>query len=186
MAKWDYTGVHGLNKYLWSRIQTELGWSADNYGGLTPITTPQQQPEFNAYDYPYIVYGYTLQGVSPLYVVEGEVVTYTVFSTKSADIRQAVNVIKAALNRYDDSARDVNLYLQGGKVYQNGSWVTVTGAGSDDNKAFDYKTIRVNQATGPEPALTEGGRQDGSVIVSMEYTHSNPAIGPTGGLSIRY
>lgn len=186
MGKWDYAGVHGLNKYLWKKLQDELGWSASNYGGLTPITTPQQQPEFNAYDFPYIVYGYTLQGTGPLYTVQGEIVTYTIFSTRSSDIRQAVNLISNLLNRYDDSASDVNLYLHGGKVFQNGSWVTVTGAGSDDNKAFDYKTIRVNQATGPEPALTEGGRQDGSVIVTMEYTHSNPAISANGGVSIRY
>lgn len=157
MAKWDYTGVHGLNKYIWKRIQDELGWSAADYGNMTPITTPQQQPEFNAFDKPYIVYGYTLQGTNTLFPVQGEVVTYTIFSTQSADIRKAVNLINSALNRFDESARDVNNYL-----YANGS---------DDNKAFDYKFIRVNQATGPEPAVTEGGRQDGSVIVSMEYTH---------------
>jgi|ERR1044072_1047833 hypothetical protein len=157
MAKWDYTGVHGLNKYIWKRIQDELGWVTSDYGGLTPITTPQQQPEFNAFDKPYIVYGYTLQGTNTLFPVQGEVVTYTVFSTQSADIRKAVNLINSALNRFDESARDVNNYI--------------AANGSDDNKAFDYKFIRVNQATGPEPAVTEGGRQDGSVIVSMEYTH---------------
>lgn len=159
MAKWDYTAVHGLNKYLWSRLQSELGWSASDYNGLTPIATPQQQPEFNAIDKPYIVYGYTLQGSGTDWFLNEEVITYTIFATQSKDIREAVNLFKAVLNRFDESATDVNDY--------------VIANGSGDNKAFDYKTIRVNMATGPEPAVTEGGRQDGSVIVSVTYTHYN-------------
>lgn len=167
MAKWDYSAVHGLNKYVWHRLKTELGWDEANYGGLTPITTPQQQPEFNAYDFPYVVYGYAPQATGPDWVVEGEIISYSIFSTRSADIRQAVNVIKAALNRFDESAKDVNAYLKTN--------------GTDDNRAFDYKSIRVTSANGPEPAVSEGGRQDGGTVISVMYTHYG-----TDGKSIRF
>ena len=151
MGNWDYTGVHGLNKYLWAELKSKLGWTEADYGGLVPITTPQQQPEFNAIDKPYIVYSYTLQGTDTLYALEEEVVAYTIFVTQSSDIRRAVNVIKASLNRFDDSADDVNTFI--------------SANGSADNKAFDYKFIRVTQASGPEPSATECDRQDDSVIV---------------------
>lgn len=156
MGKWDYAAVHGMNKYLWSKLQSELGWSADNYGGLIPITTPEQQPEFNAYDFPYIVYSYSPQGTNPLYVYEAEIQVYTVFSTSNTPIRQAVNLIRALFGQFDDSAKDVNKYI--------------STFGTTDNKSFDYKSIQVTAASGPEPALTEGGRRDGNVIVRTEYT----------------
>lgn len=168
MGKWDYSAVHGLNKYIWSKLKTELGWQESHYNGLVPITTPQQQPEFNAIDRPYIVYGFSPQATGPDWLLEGEIIAYTVFSTQSSDIRQAVNVIKAALNRFDESAKDVNAYIKAN--------------GTVDNKAFDYKSIRITSATGPEPSLSEGGRQDGAIVVSVMYTHSDPAT----GRSIRY
>ena len=166
MAEWDYSAVHGLNKYIWAKLQEELGWSASNYGGLTPITTPQQQPEFNSYNAPYIVYGYSPQGTGPNWLLKGEIVAYTIFSSSSADIRQAVNVLEAILNRFDESAKDVNTYIKNN--------------GSTDNKAFDYKSIRMISAKGPEPSISEGGRQDGNVLIGITYTHYG-----TDGKSIR-
>lgn len=170
MGKWDYSGVHGINLYLWQRLKDELGWSASNYGGLIPITTPQQQPEFNAFNFPYIVYSYTPQGTGPDWLIEGEVAAYTIFSANSADIRKAVNVLKSSLNRFDETAKDVN------------DFVSTSSLATADIKAFDYKSIRVTSASGPQPPAQEGGRQDGNVIVSYRYTHSDPATGN----SIRY
>src|SRR6476469_3282185 len=108
MGKWDYSGVHGINLYLWQRLKDELEWSASNYGGLIPITTPQQQPEFNSFNFPYIVYSYTPQGTGPDWLIENEVVAYTIFSANSSDIRKALNVMKASLNRFDETAADLN------------------------------------------------------------------------------
>jgi hypothetical protein len=45
--KWDLSGVHGINKFVWAKLQEQLEWNKSNYGGLTPITIPSQQPEFN-------------------------------------------------------------------------------------------------------------------------------------------
>ena len=161
MANWDYSAVHGLNKYLWAKLKEELQWSESNYGGLVPITTPQQQPEFNSYNAPYIVYGYNPQATGPDWYLDGEIIAYTIFSASSADIRRAVNVMKAAFNRFDESAVDVNNYIRAN--------------GTADNKLFDYKAIRLVSAGGPEPSLTEGGRQDGSVVISVMYTHDTRA-----------
>lgn len=171
MGDWDYTGVHGLNKYIWSRLKSELGWKEADYNGLIPLATPQQQPEFNALNKPYIVYSYTISGSSPDWWRKREIAIYTIFSANTADVRKAVNLIEAVLGRYDESAKEVNKYVQ--------------EFGSVDNKKFDYKIITTTQASGPEPSLSEGGRHDGRVIVSMEYTHYNGDAGPEQSDSIR-
>jgi hypothetical protein len=169
MGKWDYSAVHGINLYIWQRLKDELNWNANNYGGLIPITTPEQQPEFNSFNAPYIVYSYSPQGTDPDWIIEGEVIAYTVFSANSSDIRQAINVMKASLNRFDESAKDVNSFIKSSTL------------ATADIKAFDYKVVRVTSASGPQPALQEGGRRDGSLILTVRYTHSG-----SNGLSIRY
>jgi hypothetical protein len=157
MAKWDYTAVHGINKYLWSKLQSELGWAAGDYGNLVPVTTPAQQPEFNSIGKPYIVYGYSPQGSGEDWLYEREVISYAVFSSDASDIRQVINLMKALFNRFDESAKDVNKHIA---TY-----------GSTDNKTFDYKSIRLTVATGPQPPLQEGGRMDGSVVLAVSFTH---------------
>lgn len=168
MSLWDLAGVHGLNKYIWSILQSDLGWSAANYGGLTPITTPQQEPEFNALDQPYIVYTYAKSDTGDDWWLESEMVAYTIFSQSEKDIRQATNLLFSRLNQRDTSAQIVNDYI--------------SASGSDDNKAFDYKAIAVTSLQGAQPSLQEGGRYDGLVVVKYAYTHYSPVTGE----SIRY
>lgn len=157
MGNWDYTGTHGLNKYIWHRLKTELGWKESDYNGLIPITTPQQQPEFNALNKPYIVYSYSLQGNGGEWWIKRETAVYTIFSASPSEIRQAVNIIYNVLGRLDESAEEVNKFI--------------AANGSADNKKFDYKSIASSGAQSPEPSVSEGGRHDGRVIVAMEYTH---------------
>jgi hypothetical protein len=166
MVQWDLAGVHGINKYIWQQLQDELEWAAYNVTtaqplGLTPITTPQQQPEFNALQKPYIVYSYTKVGSDDLYVLETETAAYTVYSTLEKDVRQVVNLLTAKLGRLDDSASDVNAYLS-----------TVPGV----SKEFDYKYISITSAQGPQPSASEGGRMDGLVVIRYAYTHYGPGI----------
>jgi len=54
-----------------------LAMSTTPYGGLVPITTPQQEPEFNAIDAPYIVYTYARTATGDDYWIEDEVAAYT-------------------------------------------------------------------------------------------------------------
>lgn len=166
--KWSLSGIHGINKYVWSLLQTELGWTTTPYGGLIPITTPQQQPEFNALNAPYLVYTYAKTTTGEDFLLESETAAYTIFSAKESDIRRVVNLLTAKLNRYDDTADDVNNYI--------------AGNGSSDHKQFDYKYISVLSAQGPQPSAQEGGRHDGLVLIRFRYTHYDQG----SGLSVRY
>jgi hypothetical protein len=155
---WKRAGAHAMRKYIWNLLQTELGWSSVNYGGLTPITTPEQQPEFNNFDYPYIVYSYSRTATSNLWVLEGEVMALTIFSKAGTDIDQVVNLLGAKLNKRDETAKAVNAYLR------------ATEAANSFYRNFDFKSVRVTGAQGPQAVTTEGGRRDGYVSISYAYT----------------
>ena len=167
-TKWDLAATHALRKYIWNLLQTELGWSADKYGGLTPIATPEQQPEFNAFNAPYIVYSFGKSPNGELWLVEREVAVFTVFSASANEINQVVNLLSTKLNKRDETARDINNYIRAtelpGSFYHN----------------FDFKTVTVMGAQGPQAVTTEGGRRDGYLTVALEYT-----LGDANGGSIR-
>lgn len=162
-TKWDLSAAHGIRKYLWDILQRELEWNTSNYGGLVPITTPQQQPEFNNYDAPYIVYNYSHQTGSNDYFLQEEQIAFAIYSGDEKDIRQAINVMQTYLNRRDDSAKDINKYIQ--------------NSGTAENKRFDYKYVYVLSTNGAQPAVTEGGRGDGLVVIRVGYTYYDPTTG---------
>lgn len=171
MSDWNYTAGTGIALYLWNEMKDELGYTESDYGGLIPITTPHESPELQGYDGPNIVYTWSKRPSSGgLWLLENELITFTVFSQKAEKINEIINLAFGRLNKQDESAQDMNNYLAG-----------LFGAAYSDMKRFDYKSIGVVMADGPSPPLTEGGRYDGYFTVSVRYTHYG-----TDGLSIRY
>lgn len=154
--KYNLTGSNPVRSYLWSKLQSELGWNKLETGNLIPITVPQQQPQFNQYTAPYIVYKWSLMPSGEDFLMREEQIAFTIFSSDEEDIRQATSVIDNFLNRYDESARDIN------------QWISFNGR--DNEKKFDYKYTYVISASGPQPAASEAGRMDGMVIVRVCYT----------------
>lgn len=163
MSKWSLAGIHGINKYIWNLLQSELQYSTANYGGLIPITTPQQTPEFNSYNFPYLVYSYSKLPSGNSHYLDAETAAYTIFSASEDDIRKATNMLAAKLKRGDETAAEVNAFI--------------SANGSADQKEFDYKNIQVTTAQGVQPALQEGGRYDGLVVIKYVYTHYSPTTG---------
>lgn len=162
---YDLSGVHGLNKFIWSKLKSELGWDTANYGGLVPIVTAGQQPEFNNYNAPYVIYNYSHQSGGEDFWITEEQVSYVVYSASEKDIRQFINVVREWLNRRDESAGYVN------------DWLRVGTNGSDENKRFDYKYTYVISTSGAQPPVSEGGRMDGMVIARIAYTYYDPTTG---------
>lgn len=162
-GKWSLTAVHGLNKYLWDVLKDELEWSATDYGGLTPITIPQQQPEFNNYNAPYVVYNYSHQSSGDDFMIQEEQVAYVIYSADEGDIRKFVNVVREYFDHRDESAKKIN------------DWIRVNG--TSENKRFDYKFTYVISTTGAQPAISEGGKMDGLVIMRICYTYYDPTTG---------
>jgi hypothetical protein len=146
---------------MWRLLQDELGWTKDDYAdenGVTyvPIVTPQQEKIFNAMDKPYIVYSFSRGATSTAWFVENEIGAFAIYSSNEEDIRKVINLCQTKFNRRDDSAQDLNDYVQ-----------TTLG---DNYKQFEYKTIWVSTVQGPEPATEEGGRRDGLITINMNYT----------------
>jgi hypothetical protein len=163
--KWDLTGVHGLNKFLWSKLQSELEWSFSNYGGLNPIVPASQQPELNDYSGPYVVYNYSHQSPGDDFFIQEEQVAYAVYSSNELDIRRFINLVVEYFKREDESAQMLN------------DWLHTGNNGSVENKRFDYKYTRIISSFGAQPPISEGGRQDGSVILRIAYTYYDPTTG---------
>lgn len=151
---YSLTGTHGVRRYIWSILKSELGWDEANYEGMVPIITPSQGPEFQGFDAPYIVYNYTSRNLSDRFI-NADSSIFVVYSDSDSDINAAINVIKDKLNRRDDSAQDVNAYAHNlGVRYSR----------------FDYKTIWMTSMTGPTAPVSEGGRMDGNISLEIHYT----------------
>jgi len=171
MGNWNYTAGSGIALYLWKEMKAELGYSETDYGGLIPITTPHEAPELLGFTGPNLVYTWSKRpNGDGLWLLENELITFTVFSQKAEKINEVINLAYGRFNKQDESAADVNDYIQG-----------LLGTAYADYRRFDYKSISVVMADGPSPPLQEGGRYDGYFTLSIRYTHYG-----TDGLSIRY
>jgi len=171
MSDWNYTAGAGVSLYLWNQMKAELGYSETQYGGLIPITTPNESPELQGFDGPNIAYTWSKRpSAGGLWLVENELITYTIFSQKAEKINEIINLAFGRLNKQDESAKDLNNYT-----------ASLFGSSYADIKNFDYKSVSVLMADGPNPPLQEGGRYDGYFTVSVTYTHYG-----SDGLSIRY
>ena len=173
-TKWDLAGAHALRRYIWQLLQDELGWSTDNYGGLNPIITPQQEPELNEFNAPYIVYVFSKRPAGSLWLMEKEDMSISIFSVSDTEINQVVNLLSTKLAKHDEAAQDVNAFIRGtmpaGSFYKN----------------FDFKSIVVTGAQGSNASVTEGGRKDGYVTLSYTYTlYESDPNSPDYGESIR-
>lgn len=157
-AIWNLSGVHGLRHYMWYLLQTELGWSAANYNGMVPITTPEEQPEFMDFNAPYIIYGYARANNPRAWLIESEVAHFRVFSTVGKDIIAALSMLSSKLDRQDEAAKALNNYVNDPANSLDARY-----------KDFDYKAIWVNSVEGPSPSHEEGGRRDGRMTVRMDY-----------------
>lgn len=154
MANYALAGVHGLNKFVFSKLQSDLGWTLPS--GLNPIMPAQTNPENVAFDEPFIIYSYNSVPSNTEWWIINETVTYTVYSQDESEVRAAIHYLSTLLARYDESAEEVNEWLN--------------SSGSPDQKAFEYKYIRVTLTTSPGAAYSEGGRVDGSITFRTCYT----------------
>jgi hypothetical protein len=168
MVNYSLSGVAGIRAYLWDLLQDQLSWGEIN--GVVPIVSPQQQPELTNGTAPFIVYNWSMaQQYAPQILCEQA--AFMVYGDEG-QVNTAVNLIADHLRRWDWSARDVNDYI-------------ATLADGDLKKLFDYKTIYVTAASGPDPAEQEGGRVEGMVMIKYDYTiavdsEADPLAGGAG------
>lgn len=159
MTKYSKSATHELNRWLWRELLKEFPdyfspyITAGNPAlGLVPIIPSQQVPQFTDIigGAPFIVYSYIKNGVAERFWMNSEQASYIIYDNNEERLRSIFNFMVELLQRVDWSAQEANDYLKPSK--------------------FDFKSISLLSATGPEPYQSEGGRQAAMINVNISYT----------------
>jgi hypothetical protein len=164
-----------MNKWLWKKLQDlsyKGGFAFEKYAPhgtipLVPIIPTQQLPEFTeiAGGAPFIVYNYTDLDTSPQWFMQEQMVAYVVYDEDEERLRAIHTYMVDLLRRMDWTARDINDFLMTG---------IEPGTQADQ---FDFKTVYVTTANGPEPFEQQGGRQGALIVARTSFTHDLDASG---------
>ena len=155
-----------IRKYIWNAIQQaeildESDYYVDNMPmALTPIIPTQQVPEFNNLlpGKTYMIYDFEVKTVPVQWWMTEEAFTLTVISQNYEVINQITNLLQDLLRRYDDSARDLNKFL-------------------NNETDFIYHHILVDSIMSPEPFSSEGDYQMASIVFTYNYSRKIDADG---------
>lgn len=168
---YNLSGVHGVNKYLWSELQTLKDMAPSRYENFGPFKTPiiptQQERAFtemiDASDavggVPFLVYNWTTS-VGVDWFMRTDDIAYVIYSQSEGELRRISNMMVELFKDWEQAAYRVN------------DFILDQGNGSAAMKAFEYKTISVTQAGGPLPITEEGGRHRSLVTIRVDYTVS--------------
>lgn len=147
-----------INNYVWQVLKLNLGMTEADYSdatssGRVPIIPSGQDQAFVAINKPFIVYGYSEDATPDLYARRAGSLSYAVWSTSTGEINKILNVIRAALERHDESAAAVNRYTSNIPNYIG----------------IRFADIYIGYLEGPAPEETEGGRQAGIITIRYQY-----------------
>lgn len=142
-----------LNNYVWEVLKHNTTMKESDYNGKTPIIPANMEPEFAALNKPFLVYGYAEDSTPDLYARRSGSLSYAIWSTSVGEINTILNVIKGAMERRDESAREVNNYTS-----RIPTFIGVR-----------FGSIHVGLLEGPAPEESEGGRQAGIITLRYDY-----------------
>jgi hypothetical protein len=145
-----------IRSYAWGILKANYGevWDEDNYGGLVPIVPVSEEPELAEYTGPHIVYGYTLDMTGRLHARNSGSLTFAIYDQDFRRLTKTLNILQAAFERQDETARDINRYT----TNKGGPWV-----------GMRFGTVAIGFVEGGTPETTEGGRQSALINISFEY-----------------
>ncbi|QBP30852.1 hypothetical protein KNU49_gp212 [Streptomyces phage EGole] len=165
MTSYKLTGSHAVNAFTQAKL-VEAGFlNMADYKVLTPIIPAQQQPEFTNLPkgIPFIVYNYAQEGTYQDWWLEHEQLAYVVYTDDANKIRDIIHYLTQLYRRFDWSADELNDWLLGSD-WKDG------GAGTPNQRAFEFKYIRVVNSTSIEPATEEGGRHSAMIVLHVCFT----------------
>lgn len=151
------TPAFALRNYIWAVLKANepTTWDESKYGGLVPIVPLNEEPELGEFPGPRIIYEYSLSNRGTEYYRGRGAMTFAVRDSNYRRLTRTMNIIDEALGRQDDSARDVNDYLDR----------------LDSQVGFNlsFGNIFLSFAESGTPETEEGGPQVGVVNVSFTY-----------------
>lgn len=143
-----------INNYVWQLLKNNTDMKESDYSGKIPIIPSGQEPEFNAIDKPFLVYGYSEDMTPDLFALRAGAVSYAVWSTNVGEVNTIMATIKAALERHDESAREINAYTTTIPAYAG----------------VRFDNTHIGYLEGPSPEDSEGGRHAGIITVRYQFT----------------
>ena len=152
----EISPAYFIRAYAWAVLKANMGdvWDEAKYGGMTPIVPVSEEPELEAYSGPHIVYGYALDATGALYARNSGSVTFAVYDDNFRRLTKTMNILQAAFERQDETARDINNFT----TSKGSAWI-----------GLRFGTVDVGFIEGGTPEETEGGRQSALINVRFEY-----------------
>lgn len=142
-----------LNHYVWEMIKQNTAMRETDYDGRMPIVPASQEPEFVEIRKPFLVYGFSEDPTPNLYAERSGSLSFAIYSNVNDDIHKIMNIIRAGLERQDESAREINSFT------------------SDIERfiGIRFGSTRIGYFEGPGPEEEEGGRSAGVVTIRYNY-----------------
>lgn len=165
-----------LRQYVWSLLKANdvrdntsspaigLTWDESRYGGLIPIVPLSDEPELSDFDGPHIVYGYTGDTTGDRWFNSSGTVTFAIYDDNFRRLGRTLNILQSALERADDSGRDVNRFCN--------SYSADGGITHPFRETIRFGCIEIGFIQGGTPETQEGGRQSALLNVRFDYTHN--------------
>jgi len=167
--------VHAINRYLWERIASEGILDRNNYKGpgmttgMIPVVPVEEtadlitiiESQAGITSHPYIVYTWNRINTGQMWYLKSHQIAYSVRSTDQVKMGQLVNLFEREFERYDESARNVNRYLQTAQT---------TPPVPALLKKYSFKYINLTQISGPMPAEAENEENEALITITAAFT----------------
>lgn len=152
----EVSPAYFIRAYAWAVLKANMSdvWDESKYGGMTPIVPVAEEPDLDEYSGPHIVYGYALDATGSLYARNSGSLTFAVYDDNFRRLTKTLNILQAAFERQDETARDINLFT----TSKGPSWI-----------GLRFGTVSVGFVEGGSPEDQEGGRQSALINIRFEY-----------------
>lgn len=135
-------------------------WDKSHYNGIIPIVPLSDEPELSDFAGPHIVYGYSVDTTGDLWAEKSGTVTFAIYDENFRRLGKTINILQAAFERMDESARDVNNFT---------SSYTLDNGATHPYIGVRFGCIEIGFVQGGTPETTEGGRQSALLNIRFDY-----------------
>ena len=166
MVNYKLDAMLELRKYIWKRLKdtdifNEDDYYSENIGDITvPIIPVQQVAELNQFlsGKKHIVYDKIGMSYEDLWAICCEQILFTIYSTDVSEINEIRNFMTDEFRRVDESARDVN------------NWV-------DLSDKFQFYSIFIADISPTEPSEEMEGFLSADIVLEIKYSRASGSNG---------
>ena len=166
MVNYKLDAMLELRKYIWKRLKdtdifNEDDYYSENIGDITvPIIPVQQVAELNQFlsGKKQIVYDKIGMSYEDLWAICCEQILFTIYSTDVSEINEIRNFMTDEFRRVDESARDVN------------NWV-------DLSDKFQFYSIFIADISPTEPSEEMEGFLSADIVLEIKYSRASGSNG---------